>query len=125
MSHISRLKTIMVDKAFLLLALQDLGFRYEEGEFQIRGISESTTAEIKVTYSLSRDVGFTKTERGYVIVADWWGTKPSDRRKFSENIIQRYAYHATKARLEAQGFTIASEEQREDGKLHMILRRVN
>ena len=37
MSHFSRIQTQMVDKDFVLKALKDLGFSFEEGEQQVMG----------------------------------------------------------------------------------------
>lgn len=124
MSHISRLKTIMVEREFLLEALDDLGYKHEEGDFLIKGISESTQAEIKVRFSISLDVGFRKTDQGYEIVADWWGVNKKRRQDFTQKIIQRYAYHAAKTKLETQGFIISAEEIRPGGQLHLVLRRI-
>jgi hypothetical protein len=41
-----------------------------------------------------------------------------------EQLSQRYAYHATKAKLEEQGFTLVTEENQQDGRIHMVVRRI-
>ena len=46
------------------------------------------------------------------------------RAQFLQQVSQRYAYHAARAKLEEQGFTLASEEVREDGRIHLVLRRM-
>ncbi|MFM9087791.1 MAG: DUF1257 domain-containing protein, partial [Cyanobium sp.] len=35
----------------------------------------------------------------------------------------RYAYHAAREALTAEGFALVEEEQQQDGSLHLVLRR--
>jgi hypothetical protein len=41
-----------------------------------------------------------------------------------QQLTQRYAYQAACAKLEAQGFALASEEVKESGEIHLVLRRM-
>ena len=41
-----------------------------------------------------------------------------------QTVHQRYAYHATRAKLEAQGFDLVEETQEEGGRIHLRLRRM-
>jgi hypothetical protein len=124
MSHISRVRTQMVEKEYLLKALADLGYSYEEGNFHIsRGRSEQTNVEIRVRIPLSYDVGFKKTGEHYEIIADWWGVRSSDKKKMTSVLLQRYAYHATLAKLTDQGFELVNEETSEKGEIRLVLRR--
>jgi hypothetical protein len=41
-----------------------------------------------------------------------------------QDISQRYIYHLTRQKLEAQGFAVASEETQKDGRIHLVLRRM-
>ena len=79
MSHISIIKTQMVDKPLVLQALTDLGLR--------------------------------------------WGVLGTSEKDFTDRLNQRDAYLAVKSKLEEQGFSLASEE-RNSGKIHLVLRRV-
>jgi hypothetical protein len=38
--------------------------------------------------------------------------------------MRRYVYHATKEKLEEQGFALVAEEVGRDGRVHLTLRRV-
>ena len=52
--------------------------------------------------------------------------RPEPRQKgqtFVREVTRRYAYVATRAELEGQGFTLVDEETAEDGRLHLTLRR--
>jgi hypothetical protein len=126
MSHLTRIKTQMVEKEYVLKALQDLGYAYEEGDVKIRGFGgQRTRVEIRVaTKSRGYDIGFRKSGASYEIVADWWGVRGIAKNRFVQQVTQRYAYQAARNRLEEQGFTVVDEEVGEKGQIHLVLRRV-
>jgi len=124
LSHITRIKTKIVEKQFLLHALEDLGYPYEEGDLTISGFgANKTKADIKIKLRLSNDIGFRHTSQGYEIIADWWGVRGVNQKDFTARIMQRYAYHTTRAKLESQGFSLI-EETAKDGQIHLTLRRM-
>ena len=132
MSHLTRIKTRLVEREYLLKALKELGYTPEmassttESLF-VHGLAgERARAEIKVKISrLGREVGFRKSGDGtYEIVVDWWGSGLGLREDFLQKVTQRYAYHAALAKLEEQGFTLSSEEIQQNGQIHLTLRRV-
>ncbi len=123
MSHITRIKTQIVEKEFLLQALTDLGYRYEEGDLEIHAAGTARAkVQIKVLLRMSLDIGLRHTPQGYEIVGDWWGVRGIKQAEFTNALMQRYAYLATRARLEAQGFALV-EETNQDGQMHLTLRR--
>ncbi len=126
MSHFTRIKTQMVDKEYLKQALKDLGYAYEEGNVSIRGFAgQRTQVEIKVpTQSESYDIGFRKPKDAYEVIADWWGIRGINRQKFLQQVTQRYAYYAARAKLEEQGFALVNEEVQAGGRIHLVLRRM-
>jgi hypothetical protein len=126
MSHFTRIKTQIVEKDYLLQSLRDLGHDFEEGNIQIRGYSgNQAQVNIKIpTENPEYDIGFVKAGNSYDIVADWWGIKGIDNETFHRQLMQRYAYNATRAKLEEQGFFLADEEVQEDNRIHLVLRRV-
>jgi hypothetical protein len=125
MSHFTSIKTQMVEKEYVLRALQDLGYKYEVGTFKLWGVGAgSTSVEIKVrTGFLSGAVGFRKSGKTYDVIADWFGVRIG-RAEFVRQVTQRYAYHAARAKLEEQGFAPVTEEKQKDGQIHLVLRRV-
>jgi hypothetical protein len=131
MSHFSRLKTHMIEKEFLLKALLDLGYEYEEGDVKVTGFqNDETPVEIRVPLRNSYDIGFRKAhnsqgqEQGhYEIVADWWGVTGIQQKEFTNALMQRYAYHATLAKLEQQGFSLVNEESGDKGQIRLVMRR--
>ncbi len=128
MSHFSRIRTQMVEKEFLLKALEDAGYAYEEGEnLQVKGFGGNkapVAIRVKSKKLLSYDIGFQKQGDTYECVADWWGIRGIDQKEFMQTVQQRYAYHATRAKLEAQGFDLVEETQEEGGRIHLRLRRM-
>jgi len=126
MSHFSRIKTQIVEKDLLFLALQDMGYEPEQGELDVRGFGgNKTPVEIKVKgKKLGYDIGFKRSENTYDVVADWWGVAGIKQKDFIDQLSQRYAYHAARVKLEAQGFTLVNEEVGQEGRIHLVLRRM-
>ncbi len=109
MSHISRIKTQMVEKEYLLQALKDTGYSCKE---------TSQTIQLH-----AHNISFRKSGKTYECVADWWGIRGVNRQKFLQQVTQRYAYQAARAKLEQQGFSLVSEEVQEGNRIHLKLRR--
>lgn len=126
MSHFTRIKTKIVEKEFLLNALKDLGYPYEEGGNEVKGYGgRRTPADIRVkTANPGYDIGFYKNGDTYEIVADWFGLRGLNQQKFVEQLTQRYAYHTTRARLEEQGFALVEEQNQQDRRIHLLVRRM-
>ena len=123
MSHVSRIKTKMEVKEYLLKAIEDLGYRYEEGNLTLIGFGEKTRVDIKINMRMSYDIGLRATPNGYEIIADWWGVRGVKRQELTDKLTQRYAYHATMDKLKQQGFTLVNEEN-QNGQIRLVLRRV-
>jgi hypothetical protein len=124
MSHISRIKTKIVERELLLKALADLGYPVEEGELKVNGFNVAgMPVEIKIPLRFSYPIGFQRSGETYEIVADWWGVRGIKQQEFVNQVMQRYAYHATRARLEEQGFDLIEEIQ-EKGEIRLVLRRM-
>jgi hypothetical protein len=116
----------MAEKEYLLKALTDLSLQYEEGNVEIGGWGgQRRRVEVKVpTRNRGYDIGFSKSGDAYEMIADWWGIKDVNQRQLTQQLSQRYAYHAAKAKLEGQGFALVNEESQADGRIHMVLRRM-
>jgi len=116
----------MVEKSYLIQALADLGYTCEEGHVEIRGFGGNRTrVEMKVTTkNPGYDIGFRNAGNAYEIVADWWGIRDTNREQFLQQVLQRYAYHAARAKLEEQGFTLVNEEVQDGERVHLVLRRM-
>ncbi len=126
MSHITRIRTRLAEREHLVSALRDLGYDPEVGDVSVRGWALTRSrAEVKIpSPRLGFDIGFVKSGDAYDAVADWSMLRGMAQKNFLQRLSQRYAYHAAKAKLEAQGFALVNEEHREDGEIHMVLRRL-
>lgn len=132
MSHFTTVRTLFVMREHLLAALEEMGFKkievHEEAQ-HLRGYlgdKRKQTAEIiirkKYVGRMSNDIGFKTTDKGtYDAIISRF-----DRAKYNKNwmgkLSQRYAYRATLAKLEEQGFDL-TEEKKEGDKIHLSLRR--
>lgn len=125
MSHFTSLKTRFVDLAYLRKALEDLGYVAQAGGVAIRGYQGNRTrVDLKIaTKNPGYDIGFKQAGDHYELVADWWGIRDLEPESFLQKVTQRYAYHATRAKLEEQGFALV-EEKKEEERIHLVLRRV-
>lgn len=124
MSHISRIKTRIVEKEFLLRALADLGYPVEEGDVTLNGFNVAgTKVDIKIPLRFSYPIGFRRNGDTYEVVADWWGVRGVKATDFVNQVTQRYAYYVARAKLEEQGFDLI-EEVKEKGQIRLLLRRV-
>jgi hypothetical protein len=124
MSHFSRIQTQLIEKAYLTQALSDLGFQYEEGCLQVEGfMGQKAQVDILLRLKNSYSIGLRESAGSYEIVADWAGVRGVTQKDFIQRLTQRYAYHTTRAKLEAQGFNLVEETQSETGQIHLVLRR--
>lgn len=125
MSHFSRIQTQFKETKYLLQALKDLGFSYEEGNQQVVGFGgQKTPVEIRVPLKLSYDIGFRRSGGKYEIVADWFGVRGINQQDFTQKLMQRYAYHATRDKMQQQGFDMVEEKVEETGQIRIVLRRM-
>jgi hypothetical protein len=126
MSHFSKIHTKMVDKDLVLKALADMGFTAQEGDQQVIGFGgQKQAVDIRVPLKLSYDLGLRKTRGGfYEIVADWYGVRGLKQKEFTDKLSQRYAYHATRQKLEEQGFSMVEEQVEQTGQIRIVLRRM-
>jgi hypothetical protein len=125
MSHFSQIKTKMVDEKITLQAIKDMGLTYQLGDQQVMGFGgQKTQVDIRIPLSKSYDIGLRKRGGAYEIVADWIGVRGFNQNEFTQRLNQRYAYHATREKLEEQGFAMVEEEVEETGQIRIVLRRL-
>jgi hypothetical protein len=117
--------TQIVTKKYLLQALDDLGFRYDQGALHVKGfLGQKMDVEIVIRLPLSYDIGLRLVGGHYEMVADWAGVHGLDRKEFIERLTQRYALHAAKGQLAEQGFALVEETVQDTGQIRLVLRRM-
>ncbi len=125
MSHFSRIKTQFKELKYLEKAIKDLGYTYQEGEQEIGGFGrQKTRVDIRIPLPLSYDIGLRRSGDNYEIIADWFGVRGITREDFTNKLTQRYAYHATRDKMEQQGFNLVEEKIEGTGEIRIVLRRM-
>lgn len=125
MSHFSQIKTQIRDLTALQSALTDLGIKWKSGPQPVRGYRGQTLdAEIVIEQDNGYDVGFSRTNEQYELVADlqYW-QQPLSVEGFIKRVTQRYAYHTVLQETKHQGFQLAEQEQNQDGSIRLVLQR--
>ena len=105
----------MIERECLIQALEDLGYAWT-GDARL-GLG-GPHVDIKVR---GRNIGFRMAGKAYEMVTRGLTTR---QKRFLQQVTQRYIYHVTRTKLEQQGFTLASEEVQQDGRVHLVLRRM-
>ena len=126
MSHITRVKTQMMDREFVLRALDDLSYQYEANDDVFIGgyLAPRQKVDIKVSRGFFRGpLGLRKSGRQFEVLASSDLVRRSLLTEFTHKLTQRYAYHAVREKLHAQGFNLVSEDLQQDGRLSIVLRR--
>lgn len=125
MSHFSQIKTQIRDLTSLQSALTDLGISWKSGPNSVRGYRGQTqTAEIVIEQENGYDIGFSRNNEQYELVADlqYW-QQPLSVEGFLNRITQRYAYHTVVNETANQGFQMTEQQQNPDGSIRLVLQR--
>ena len=131
MSHFTTVKTEIRDLVCLKLALKDLGYQFTEAKAGekvfVRGYQrQKAEADMVIHASKTYDVGVVVTGKGVRFVADWWGvetTRGVTEQEFVKLVTQRYSYHKVKQELQKRGYTLDTEEVKEDQSIHIRLKK--
>ncbi len=131
MSHFTSVKTKIRDLVCLERALEDLGYTFTkaQGEQLVKVLGyqgETTDAVLSIHASKTYDVGVKQSADGtYEFVADWWGvetTRGVEETEFIQKLTQRYSYHKVIDEIRKKGYTIDTEEQRDDESIQIRVR---
>ncbi|MBC8120385.1 MAG: DUF1257 domain-containing protein [Gemmatimonadaceae bacterium] len=125
MSHFTQIKTRIRDLDCLEKSLHDLNIAYERGTLNVRGYrGETRQASMVIRQDNGHDVGFSWNGHEYELVTDlqFWQQSWSVER-FLGKVCQRYACHTVMAESIRKGFNLATQENREDGTVRLVLQR--
>lgn len=127
MSHFTKIKTKLYDRATIIKSLTDLNIDWESGTETIRGYKgQKHSAEIVIRQNNSHDIGFKWNGKEYELVTDlmFWDQKFSVN-KFINQVNQRYAYNLITKVSEEQRFEYVEAENQQDGSIRLLLRKFN
>ncbi len=125
MSHFSQIKTQIRDLSSLEAALTDLGMAWKTGPQPVRGYRGQTqTAEVVIEQDNGYDIGFSRNQDQYELVADlqYWQQSLSVE-GFLKQVTQRYAYHTVVKETAKQGFELTEQQQNQDGSIRLVVQR--
>ncbi len=131
MSHFTAVETKINDLVCLKRALKDLNIQFAEAqqgqEVMVKGYQGQTTgALMSIQISKSYEIGVKLDAKGNVqFVADWWGvetTRGWSEEEFIKKVTKRYSYHKVMAEIQKRGYTLESEEVKEDQTVQIRVR---
>ena len=127
MSHFTKIKTKLYDRATLEKSLLDLNISWEADVTKVRGFNnQEQTAELVIQQDNNHDIGFKWNGSEYELVADlmFWSQQYSVN-KFINQVNQRYAYNLITKVCEEQSFNFVESENQQDGSVRLLLRKFN
>jgi len=131
MSHFTSVETKIKDLVALKRALKDLNIQFtaaeQEEQVFVKGYQGQTTgAAMSIHISKSYDIGVKVDANGGVqFVADWWGvetTRGWSEEEFLQKVTRRYSYHKVMQEIEDRGYTLETEEQKDDETVQIRVR---
>ena len=127
MSHFTKIKTKLYDRATIEKSLSDLNIEWESGLKQINGYNnQKHEAEIIIRQKNNHDIGFKWNGTEYELVTDlmFWDQAHSVN-KFLNSINQRYAFNLIAKVSEEQRFQYVEAKNQQDGSIKLLLRKFN
>ena len=125
MSHFTKIKTKLYDRATIEKSLSDLNIEWEGGDVTVRGYkNQEQSADIVIRQNNNHDIGFKWNNNEYELVADfmfWDQTYSVD--KFLNQIHQRYAFNLITQVGEKQGLQLVETENQDTGSIRVLLRK--
>ena len=127
MSHFTKIKTKLYDRATIEKSLSDLNIEWESGRKQIKGYNnQEHEAEIIIRQKNNHDIGLKWNGKEYELVTDlmFWDQSHSVN-KFLNGINQRYAFNLIAKVSEEQSFQYVEAKNQQDGSIKLVLRKFN
>lgn len=126
MSHITRVKTKIVDLEMLRQALKDVKCEFEEGD-DLNVPEVNGKVLMKLTFAgTKRHVALVADKDGsFSIVGDATFIGMLQKEQHVGRLLQRYAYHSVKSTLLKQGFQLDEESVGSNSEIRLTLRRNN
>ena len=127
MSHFTKIKTKLYDRATIEKSLSDLNIEWEVGATTVRGYNnQEQVADIVIRQDNNHDIGFKFNSVEYELVTDlmFWN-QPYSVDKFLNQVHQRYAFNLITKVSEEQNLQFVETENQQDGSIRLVLRKTN
>mmetsp|Transcript_13843 Transcript_13843/g.23775 ORF Transcript_13843/g.23775 Transcript_13843/m.23775 type:complete len:129 (-) Transcript_13843:930-1316(-) len=126
MSHLTYIKTNIVNLAALKDSLTILGLKWEEGPYILKNNYTNTTSNVDIYIKQKNDslIGFSWNGKEYQLVADldiWlqdWSVEG-----FLQRITHQYAYQVVNNECKIKGFTNIEQSIQKDGSIQLVMQR--
>ncbi|MEN6396594.1 MAG: DUF1257 domain-containing protein [Methanoregula sp.] len=130
MSHFSRIRTTFRHREALIQCMQELGYTIKT-DTTIKGYHGQHNVDIAAKKHGDYGLGFVKNPDGtYDMVADWWGVSGNGEKKIAEELKEQagtlqkeYAKKMVLGQAAADGFSLVSETEENDGTVRIVVRR--
>jgi hypothetical protein len=129
MSHFSRIKTVLRDRALLTMSLEELGYEVIEGG-TVKGRQGLREVDLSIRTKDGNGIGFTMDHDGsYTLIADWYGIGRRDQKILSRlndtlaKVQRNYAERIALQKAEQQGFSVVERTEEPDGSIRIVVRR--
>ena len=131
MSHFTAVETKIKDLVCLKRALKDLNLQFTEAkqgeQVFVKGYQGQTTdACMSIHISKTYDIGVKVDAQGNVqFVADWWGvetTRGWSEEELLKKVTRRYSYHKVMKEVKNRGYTLETEEVKQDQTIQIRVR---
>nr|YP_010903185.1 hypothetical protein REP76_pgp192 [Hypnea cornuta]WCH55638.1 hypothetical protein [Hypnea cornuta] len=126
MSHLSRIKTSLIDKKILTKTLQDLNFTYKNTSGNNTNNDRINCDNITVEKNGKDLFVFFWNGKEYSLLADlqlWTMNIPYT--KLLEKITQQYSYNTIIQESAKYGFTNINQKKLEDGSIQLVIQKWN
>jgi hypothetical protein len=126
MSHFTKIKTKLYDRATIEKSLSDLNIEWESGRKQIKGYNnQEHEAEIIIRQKNNHDIGFKWNGKEYELVTDlmFWDQSHSVN-KFLNSINQRYAFNLIAKVSEEQSFQYVEAKNQPVQNIYTYIRLI-
>jgi hypothetical protein len=129
MSHFSRIKTALRDRALLTASLEELGYEVTEGG-AVKGRQGLRDVDLSIRTKDGNGIGFIMDQDGsYTLIADWYGIGRKDQKILSRlnntlaKVQRNYAERLALQKAEQQGFSVVERTEEPDGTIRIVVRR--
>jgi len=124
MSHFTKIQTKLKTERHLRSAIKDLkdqyGLHFKDTK-NVQGYQGTQTADIVVGTKSKYDIGFTRVNEVFEMVADFY-EMPFPKEQFTNDLKQRYGYHNAIEVMAQKDFLLAGEEK-QGKEIHLTMYR--